>query len=270
MTVTDNCDVYGALHEDGINRLVRHVMRQRPSMFNYATRWFVASHERLCVPIDAHPEVARYGNRPITEEPVLPVPGTGGAYGLDYCVQVTDMEVDFHPGNVIALPPELSPPLNAQRLALRAKVCAGIACPNPDTLGQLDIPDPSDLKNPSTMRPLPTKKINCFCLEVVAVCHVNMGGTAGAEEVSIELDGLEIVDIKPEGLENALECLIATTLRLAVLSKFKLALNFLTLTLEQVGIGLALKPTPTSNAVRFNPSVADNQLAVFMDLEVTP
>jgi hypothetical protein len=34
---TDNCDLYGAIHEDGINRVVRHIMRQRPSLFNYGT-----------------------------------------------------------------------------------------------------------------------------------------------------------------------------------------------------------------------------------------
>ena len=32
MALTDNCDLYGAVHEDGVNRIIRHIMRQRPSL----------------------------------------------------------------------------------------------------------------------------------------------------------------------------------------------------------------------------------------------
>lgn len=37
MAFTDSCDLYGALHEDGVNRMIRHITRQRPSPFNFAT-----------------------------------------------------------------------------------------------------------------------------------------------------------------------------------------------------------------------------------------
>ena len=35
MAFTDNCDLYAAVHEDGINLIARHILRQRPSLFNY-------------------------------------------------------------------------------------------------------------------------------------------------------------------------------------------------------------------------------------------
>jgi hypothetical protein len=37
MAFTDRSEIYGAVHEEGINFLLRHVMRQRPSLFTYAT-----------------------------------------------------------------------------------------------------------------------------------------------------------------------------------------------------------------------------------------
>ena len=67
---------------------------------------------------------------PLTVENPLPVPGTNGLYGFDFCVQIVKLEIDFHPGNVFALPPELNPPLQPQRLALRLTVCAAIVCPD--------------------------------------------------------------------------------------------------------------------------------------------
>ena len=52
MAFTDNCDLFGAVHEDGVNRVIRHIMRQRPSLFNYATA-DVAPHAGLwCAKVD--------------------------------------------------------------------------------------------------------------------------------------------------------------------------------------------------------------------------
>ena len=38
MALTDHCDLFGAFHEEGFNRIVDHIRFQRPSMFNYATQ----------------------------------------------------------------------------------------------------------------------------------------------------------------------------------------------------------------------------------------
>ena len=59
MALTDNCDFYSEVDEAGINLLVRHIMRKRPSLFNYATDMIVHDQTLLCVPIDAAPEVSR-------------------------------------------------------------------------------------------------------------------------------------------------------------------------------------------------------------------
>ncbi len=63
MAPTDHCNVFGSVHEDGFNKILHHVMRQRPSLFNYGTRFFAVRPERMCRRIEAHPEVFRRGIR---------------------------------------------------------------------------------------------------------------------------------------------------------------------------------------------------------------
>jgi hypothetical protein len=48
MAFTDNCDLYGAVHEQGVNRVIQHLMLQRPSMFNYATADVAGNKELWC------------------------------------------------------------------------------------------------------------------------------------------------------------------------------------------------------------------------------
>lgn len=139
MAFTDHCNVYGAIHEDGFNKIIQHLMRQRPSLFNYGSQYFASNPNRLCQKIDAHPEVIRRSNPLVSLEDLLPIPGTGGLYGMDFCVQLTKAQIDFHPGNAINLPPELDP-LGRQRAALSAYFCVGLVCPEPraaDYVGDL-------------------------------------------------------------------------------------------------------------------------------------
>ena len=62
MAFTDHSDLFGAVHEAGINLVVRHIMRQRPSLFNYATAFFLQRPDLLCNRIEAIPDVVKAGN----------------------------------------------------------------------------------------------------------------------------------------------------------------------------------------------------------------
>ena len=279
MAFTDHCDVFASLHEDGINRVVRHIMRQRPSLFNYGTRLFAQQPDLLCERIEPHPEVEDRGDPLLTIEDPLPVPGTGGLYGFDFSVQIVKLEIDFHPGNTFALPPELNPPLQPQRLGLRLMVCAAIVCPDDRGLEviikDLEAQAQEDVRKEDKDRPrlpptpLPPGKPACFCIDIFGVAQVTFDGPSGAERVCIKLMGLEIVDVRPDGLETSLECFLATTLRLAVLPKTKIPLDFLLLELGQYG-SLSLMPTPISADVPHNPAIEDDQLSVRLDLTVSP
>lgn len=251
MAFTDNCDIFGAVHEDGINLVVRHVMRQRPSLFNYATAFFKQANKLLCVPIEADPRVIQAGNPLFDEQDPIPILATPVKLGLNWCLQITDAQIDFHPGNVFSLPAELGE-LAPQRVALRLKACFGLGCPPQDVIDQvlpaIEVLATAEDKdragaqsslgaaaNPSTMSsfgtaptpaptqgetiPLPTREITCFCLELFGVAHVEWG-TIGADPqqwLKVRLDGLEIVDLQPTPMENIIECYATTVLRLGIL-----------------------------------------------------
>jgi hypothetical protein len=278
MALTDNCDVFGAIHEAGFNRIGRHLMQQRPSLFNYGTQLFASNPNLLCKQIDAHPEVQRRNNPLITVEDPLPIAGTGGTLGVDFCLQVTELRIDFHPNNEIDLPPELNPPLNPQRFALFMQVCGAIVCPDRRIAEQLgdrtaDKPSAVGAFNPMLVqndrewprppiRPIPGREVECFCLDVFAVAYVEKFAT----KLAMRLENLEIVDIQPVELENNLECYIATTLRVGILPRLRIALDTLDF---ELGKFLSISPTPTSASVPNNPALEEDQIKAFINVGVS-
>lgn len=275
MAFTDHCDVFTAVHEDGFNRIFQHIMRQRPSLFNYGTRFFSVQPDRLCHKIEVHPEVLRRGNPLITVEDPLPVPGTGGSFGMDFCAQLTEMAVDFHPSNKFNLPPELEP-LEPQTAALTAQFCVGLVCPNReraqylgDALAELaeqDDSKPRDEKDPRLPpAPIPGETIMCFCLKVFATIRIERLTTGLGEVLVPRLMNLEIVDIQPENLENTLECYVETILRVGILPRLRFAVDTL---IEDMGSFLGLTPTltPISADVPNNPAIEGDRVKIFVNL----
>ena len=287
MAFTDNCDVFGSVHEDGLNLIGRHLMQQRPSLFNYGTQMFAANPGLLCRKIEAHPEVTRRGNPLITVEDPLPLLGTDGLLGVNFCFQITKLALDIHPGNIISLPGELSPPLGTQRMALHAEICGGIACPDrriqdrygdsfehpPIKLPGQDEKDPTGKDETGRERgpivAIPADKVECFCLQLFAIVHMEILRTATGEQLAIRLDDVEIVDIRPEGLENSLECYIAATLRVGILPRVRISLDTMIFEMGKFAT-LAVSPTPTSGAVPRNPALEEDQIKVFINVGVSP
>jgi hypothetical protein len=354
MPFTDRSDLFGAVHEEGINRTVRHIMRQRPSLFNYATPFFRRRPDLLCTPIVADRKVTDARNPLFTVQDPLPILGAPVKIGLNFCVQFTDFVLDFHPGNSITLPPELGA-LPAQRFAIRARACVGIDCPPDDILPDLiremeeaavrggdvivkpprserrrlaarqsrrsmaldaktvngllaesaraaasaasvtpvrrrfpfgdigidlnDLPDlvldPGRFDEPRT---LPTRALLCVCLEVFAVAHFEWGpiGQDQKQYLKPRLDGIEIVDLQPAPMENAIECFLKTTLRLGILPRLVVPIEAMILDITKV-LGdndvtieeqVTLRPTPVSAQLPFNPAIEGDQLKVFINLVV--
>jgi hypothetical protein len=271
MAFTDHCDVFASFHEQGFNRIVEHLMRQRPSLFNYATRQIAADLELLCCVIKPHPIVHLRQNPLLTIEDPLPIPGS--PYGVNFAAQICALQVDFHPGNVFGLPPELHPPLGDQRLALHVKVCAGIGCPPRELVDRL-IPPPSQREHGSKETsatgppiPLPTRGLDCFCLDAFAVGGVRIRHYDGKPWLEPFLDDLEIVDIQPAGLENSLECYIELLLRLVVLPKMRFLLEVAPLEILKDLVSAVVTPA-TSPALANNPAIEQDQLKAFIDVEV--
>lgn len=297
MAFTDKCAIFASFHEDGFNRLIGHVMQQRPSLFNYATQYVADHPSLLCAVIRAHPIVTARANPRVTITDPLPIPGSD--YGLNFAAQLTELRLDFHPGNQFALPPELAP-LGPQRLALHLQVCGGIGCPPDDVIDQyVPLPDPNEgndtqqqhqnqpgwtTRNPvgspdvprgtqttTQTKPviaLPTKELLCFCLDVFAVAELAIRTYYDKPYAEIILHGVEIVDIKPENLENSLECYIKLLLRLVVLPQLRILLKDLTLVNIPDLIAVTVVPTPAPATVPNNPAVEQDQAKFFIDLEV--
>lgn len=284
MAFTDQSDLYGAVHEEGINRVVRHLMRLRPSLFNYGTEFIARNPRLLCHPIEADPMVHARNNPLLTIEAPLPVLGTNGLINLNYCVQLTDARIDFHRGNVIELPREISE-LPPQHFALTAKACVGLGCPDPrltellekamDTVfdvisvdGLLNGEKPSmthvpdkPVFNPITV---PVEKLKCFCLAVVAVCHIETRKVGNQFIFAPKLDQLEIVDLRPQEMEDMIECYVSQVIRLGLLPRIRIALEKIVFDQLQI-VNITVKPAA---GVPNNPAIEDDQLKVFIDMEV--
>lgn len=286
MGFTDNCDIFASFHEDGFNQIISHIKRQRPSLFNYATADVAKNRELLCKAIEAHPIVFIRNNPLVTIVAPLPVPGTN--YGVNFAVQLVDLRIDFHPGDEFNLPLELHPPLKAQRLAIKLRLCGGIGCPPKDIVDQF-IPPPEDPAKPAETRPrdpdrprenvplipLPTRELICFCLDAYATGGVRIVTYNGKPYLEPFLDGFEIVDIKPAELENTLECYIGLMLKLVVLPGLRILLKHAPLNLTQGATDLfpqptnvILSPMPVSAALPNNPAIEGDLLKVFIKAEV--
>lgn len=311
MPFTDHSDLFGAVHEDSINRLVRHIMRQRPSLFNYATPFFHNNLEMFCARFEVDDKVLKAKNPLFTEQEPLPILGAPLPIGLNFCLQLSEAAIDFHPGNVFGLPPELGS-LTAQRFALHLKGCMGMDCPTKEIINEL-LPhierflvsrqqlaagetkeqvagtfthytppmaavDNRDRERQRTI-PLPTRQLICFCLELYAVGYFEWGTVPGSQQIWLKprLDGLEIVDIEPRDMENAIECYLTTVLKLGILPRLIIPLEKMVLDIskefQKMGLTLGrtvqLEPSAVPADVPNNPAVEDDQIKAFFKLTVT-
>lgn len=279
MSFTDNCDIFASFHEDGFNRIISHVMSQRPSLFNYATADVAQNRELLCSAIKPHPIVNIRKNPLVTIVDPLPIPGTD--YGVNFAAQIEELKIDFYPGNQFELPAELNPPLAVQRLGIKLRICAGIGCPPRDLIDKyIPPPDDPDKDRPrrdekAPLIPLPVRQLNCFCLDAFVTGGMRIVNYYGKPYLEPFLDGFEIVDIKPEGLEESIECYVILLLKLSVLPGLRILLEDMTLNLTQgapdlfpTPTNIVLSPMPVSPALPNNPAIEEDQLKVFIKAEV--
>jgi hypothetical protein len=274
MGFTDHCDLYAAVHEDGINLVARHVMRQRPSWFNFATQYVSAHPELACKSVAHTIDVTHYNNPLFTVVDPIPVLGTDAPpVGLNFCVQLVAAEVDFYPGNVINLPPEMNPPLPQQHLSMHVRVCGGMDCPS-DFLNKF-LPSPGPTSNEKNQPPLPevippTRRLLCFCLDAFLVAHVAVQVVAGKPSLVGIVDAVDVVGIEPKGLSDNINCYIKTTVELLLKEKLTFPIStmfFDTQLLNAANISAQLTSDPQ---VPNNPAIEGDQLKVFVTITVTP
>lgn len=267
MAFTDNCDLYAAVHEEGVHRIIHHIMRQRPSLFNYATADVAGNRELWCEPVEFTDDVTKYGNPIFSVQQPLPVLGADAPpISLSFCAQLTKVELDFHESNVIELPPELHPPLADQRFALHFRVCGALGCPRDEEIDRIPVLIKDERQEiPPVHIP---GGLTCFCLDVFVVGHLELAFINAKESLLGKVDGIEIVDIEPDGLEENMECYIKTAVTLVLRQKLAIPLATFFFSFPLFGMGtVVLSPTPNP-PVPNNPAIADDQVKAFITMTV--
>lgn len=265
MGFTDNCDLYGAVGDGGVNTVIRDIMRQRPSLFNYATADVAANRKLWCAEVSYTPDVPKYHNPFFTILDPLTLPGADAPpVSVGFCAQLTKAEVDFSPGNTIQLPAELDPPLKDQQFALAFQLCGSIECPFPNLIDQIPV---SEQEGKGTRPPIMLPgSMQCFCLDFFAVGHVERDFILARECLLGKIDAMDIVDIEPKALEDNIVCFIKSTVNVVLREKLTIALETLMLSFPLFHlITVTLTPTPDP-PIPHNPAVEDDQVKVFITI----
>ena len=259
MPFTDRSDIYVALNEAGINRAIRHVMRQRPSLFNYATARVIGQPSLWCRPIDVHPVVMARRNPLFTEVPAVPVLATGNAYGIDAIAQLGQAAVDFFPVNVVSPPAELGA-LPAGSAAFMAELSAGLG--RPSQLPTAVLPSAGAASSPVI---LPPGAMTCFTLSAFGFGSAGFTGTPGNEHIQAELLGFDTVAISPQALEDAIDGYVRLVVSLGILPRVAIP----TIRVVKDIVGLLHVVVEPSAAVGRNPVIEDDQIKVFLQATVS-
>jgi hypothetical protein len=268
MPFTENCDLYGAVLDAGVNRAISLIMAERPSLFNYATSDIVANPELWCAKVTHTVDVTNHANPLFTTVGPLPLLGSDDpTVSIGFCAQVTSVQVDFSPENIITIPPGLQNGLPAQQLALRLQICGAIECPTPDEVGQVPAGGQfSDQGLKGSQSITLRGRLNCFCLEVVAIGTVVRLSVAGVPSLLAQVTEVDVVGLEPEGLEANLACYVKTTVNVVLREKLTIAIKTLMLSFPLFNIAtVTLEPTPDP-PIANNPAIDDNQLKAFVTI----
>lgn len=262
-------DLYGAITDDAVNRIINFLHARAPYLFNYVApsvrlqaddagnvtgfvdNWLTCSEAAP----DPPPGVPRYRRIP-------PIPLPGIAVKLPCSIQLIDLNIDFHPSDAVALPVELVPPLADQRFAIQAMVQFGLACVPASAVKTTNLRFYTHDIPVTRLPVLPVESLHCFLVQVFAVGHLTVTGAAPAQQIKLEVDGIEIVDISPGGFEQAVECYLVAMLKGAILPQLVLALQ--TIPVKTLGIQ-SVTPTLTGGLPN-NPAIEQNKLRVWLDL----
>jgi len=258
-------DLYAAISDDAVNRIIESLHVQAPYLFNYvapsiklqtdAQGNFTGIVDNWLTCSDVAPDppagIPRYRRIPPFQLP-------GIAVKLPCSIQVIEVKIDFNPSDQVTLPAELIPPLAEQRFAIEAVVQFGLACvPAAAVAG---VPTFGG-GIPVTQFPvLPVDSLTCFIVQIFAVGHLTVD--PASQQIRMEVDGLEILDVAPSGLEEAIECYLIAMLKGAILPGLVLALQ--TVPINSLGL-TAVTPTLTAGLPN-NPAIEQNELRVWLDL----
>lgn len=178
MALTAGHAAYAALHENGLNKVIRNVYLVRPHYFHYATSLFGGGTTNISLlnPID--------------------VPGLGSV--IQYSIAISQPMIDFVPQDASSiLPPPLT--LGPDQFSLTANVQFCIAC------GLLDRRTAGNFFQESDVREWAPKRL-CTVLHVWAVGHPTVEPLSLTDKlIGLQIDQIVVKNICD--LEQIVECI---------------------------------------------------------------
>lgn len=230
MAHTSGSDIAALLNEEGINKVFRYAKKQRPSLFNYGTKYFLESPARFC-----HLETA-VDNVPFaTEISTFRLPRSNQE--VDLCFQLKDFKVDYSPHN-IPLPPSIISQVLPDSFILSIDASAGFKFPG-------------------------TENSSCVSFQVYAVLSIVKKIQIDGVVLTPNILAIEVVDIHPEVLENMTESFMVSLLKYSVFPYISFNTKELSFNVARdfnVSIALAgMEP---------NPVFADNLIKVFFNIKL--
>lgn len=223
MSLTEAEEVFGGVHEDALNDVIKAFFGARPRYATYGSPAFVSATSVNATRMD-------------------PIPFPFVAGGIDWAVTFATPTVDLYPESPPAPPPEIT--LAPGQFTLQTTVRMCVAC-----VSRGRSPDDRDTVNTHRLDQV-RREATCFGLEVHALGHLeSLAGPSGVPSVRLRLDAVEIVDVAPASVETFLECLVRMVLD-AALSQMILPLE-------------ALRAGAFQLTIQRGPEIEDDQLKVY-------
>lgn len=233
MSLTEAETVFASVHEDALNDVLTAFCTDRPRYLFYGSPAFV--------PVTTAAE---------TTMAAIGFPGVPG--GIQWRLRMSIPRVDLFKQSS-PLPPQLNMLPGQFSAELGAEICIDCRRLKIDPKPPRPKDDRQDKDKKREEPPFAGRhalsELTCFSLRVFAIGHIeHVMASTGEDAIALAVDAVEIVDIKPDGLESFLECLMFMVLQ-SVLAGIRLPLTAL-----RVG---AFQLSPT-----VGPFIEDNQIKV--------
>jgi len=235
MSLTEADEVFGAIHENALNDMLRAFFNARPRYRRFGSAAFVPATS-----------VSQ------TQMGAIPLPFGGS---IDWRVSFDIPQIDLFKESM-PLPPQLT--LQPGQFSLRTRVELCINCvkrqdDHKEDTGRDDRGKEDKGKDDRGRERGQLGEVVCTRLGVYGVGHLDSWHNGNGDgEVRLRVDAVELVDITPDGLESLLECLIRMVL--------DSALMHVVLPLK------ALRAGAFHLVVTRGPDIADDSIKVFGDV----
>ena len=218
MSFTQAQSIYASAHEDGLNDLLLAFYNSRPRYFNYGSGIYAPATTAA-----------------VTSVPTIPFPGIAG--GIPYRISLDTPRIDLDRDSNIF--PQLPPGQGQFTLGTIAHIGVGCA----DLSGGRGA-DPNFRTVETHLRVLARGKLTATY------------SGPGTGELSLNIDQVEIVDIRPDHLENVVECLMRMILQVM--------LSDIRIPFRAISLGAFLPPCALT--LQNGPNTEEDQVKIYGDI----